>query len=70
MNQPIFIGNTVAIIDVDENPNEWATFTVVAQREDRFLLSTLDNKPTYEPLWVNARQIVPVAETPIIANCT
>ena len=50
------LGDTVSVIDPDEPPSEWATFTIIEKFSNSYRLSPLD-KFTYEPLWVTAKEI-------------
>ena len=58
--QPTFnVGNTVQIIDREEDPAEWATFVIVDEEVGHYLLKPL-NKLAYEPLWVVPEEIRPL----------
>lgn len=63
--QSIFApGNTVQVIDPEEITSEWATFTIIAQELNQYLLKPT-NKSTYdEPLWVLPEEICPTTLTP------
>ena len=50
------LGDLVQIIDPEEPPSEWATFTIIEKFSDSYQLSPTD-KFTYEPLWVRANEI-------------
>ncbi len=57
MSQHLSIGDKVKVIDPAETPSEWAEFIILSQDKNRFLLTTIDRLPTYEPFWVKAQQI-------------
>ena len=50
------LGDIVKVIDPQEPPSEWATFTIIEKFSNSYRLSPLD-KFTYEPLWVTANEI-------------
>ena len=50
------LGDNVQIIDPEEPPSEWSTFTIIETLSDSYLLSPPDNF-TYEPFWVTANEI-------------
>ncbi len=50
------LGDIVQVIDPQEAPSEWATFTIIEKFSNSYLLSPPD-KFCYEPLWVTDNEI-------------
>ena len=61
MNSSKFsLGDTVQVIDRNEDSLEWAVFTISSIEDDRFLLIAPDGEEPLEPFWIRDEQIVPV----------
>lgn len=59
-NSQFSLGDTVRVIDRDEDSLEWAIFTISSIKNDRFLLIASDGEEQLEPFWIRDEQIVPV----------
>ena len=51
------VGNTVQIIDREENPAEWASFIIIGEEVGHYLLKPVNKSIYDEPLWVVPEEI-------------
>lgn len=50
-------GDTVRVIDRDEDSLEWAVFIISSIKKDCFLLTAIDGKNPYESFWIQDEQV-------------
>jgi len=57
------VGNTVQIIDRQEEPAEWASFVIIDEEVGHYLLKPVNKSIYDEPLWVVPEEIRPVTSS-------